>query len=134
MIKYRKGYKYQLAAQAVFSTRIKPDETIHDDFIVLYPSGLCFITSGYSWDGPSGPTFDTLNSMQGSLLHDALYQLMRKELLPGKWRTIADDELGRILKADGMSYLRRSIWVRELKKFGSSAANPANRKKVYIAP
>ena len=95
---------------------------------------MCRITAGYAWDGPSGPTLDTRNSLRGSLFHDAAYQLLRGCFLDQKWRTVADEELGRFLKEDGMWSFRRMMWVRELKKFGGAAADPKNRKPVLEAP
>ena len=56
------------------------------------------------------------------------------ELLEQKWRTVADEELGRFLKEDGMFAFRRWYWVRELKKFGGSAASPLHVKKIKTAP
>jgi hypothetical protein len=41
-------------------------------------SGCGQESKGYAWNGPSGPTLDTRNFMRGSLVHDALYQLMRE--------------------------------------------------------
>lgn len=133
-MKYRDGYRYQLAEDEVFKTKIITGKTAETEFITLNSGGMLFIKSGYAWDGPSGPTFDTKNSMRGSLAHDALYQLIRMELLAPEYRIMADEELGRFLKQDGMWSLRRTIWVRELKKFGGSAADPKNRKAVHIAP
>jgi len=43
--------------------------------------GGLLIKAGYSWDGPSGSAIDTKNFMQGSLVHDALYQLLRENIL-----------------------------------------------------
>jgi hypothetical protein len=43
----------------------------------LDEKGNLFIGSGYMWDGPSGPTFDTENWMMASVIHDALCDLVR---------------------------------------------------------
>ena len=45
--------------------------------------------------------------MRASLVHDVLYQTMRKGELPYKFRIRADLEFRRILKFDGMSFPRR---------------------------
>ena len=59
----------------------------------LNTKGHLIIKRSYAWDGPSGPTIDTKNFMRGSLVHDALYQLMRHEHLSSdEWRAVADLE------------------------------------------
>ena len=64
-----------------------------------HPSRLfCIDRSGmsvqkdYAWDGPSGPTIDTRNSLRASLVHDVLYQAMREGGLPRTFRRRADLE------------------------------------------
>ena len=80
------------------------------------------IYKGYAWDGPSGPTWDTENFMRGSLVHDALYQLLRAGVLPQSARRYADDLLREMCLSDGMSRLR-AWWVwRALRWFGGRAA------------
>ena len=66
------------------------------------------ICMNYAWDGPSGPAIDTDNFMDGSLVHDALYDLMRQGLLSRwKYRRKADKEMRIQCKKDGMSLIRR---------------------------
>ena len=74
-IAYKAGYKYQLKAEYVVQIDIKPAALIDIEYLALTPTGALTIRKGYAWDGPSGPTIDTLNFMRGSLVHDALYQL-----------------------------------------------------------
>ena len=97
-------------------------------------NGYLIIRSGYAWDGPSGPTYDSKNTMRGSLIHDALYQLIRDGLLPFDYWKKADDELYRICRLDGMSWIRARLWIRGLRLIGGSAAKPKNKKGILIAP
>lgn len=133
-IKYHAGYKYQLHETYVVQTHIKPleKEVIHG-FVKLDINGLLTINEGYAWDGPSGPTFDTKNFMRGSLVHDALYQLMREKHLDCGWRPTADEELVRICKEDGMSALRR-WWVLKGVRFGGESSAKWQAEKILIAP
>ena len=85
-MEYRKGYKYQLAELFEIDTPITPSRSLTNEFIVLLPSGKLTISKGYAWDGPSGPTWDTDNSMTPSLVHDAFAQLMRENSLHQRWR------------------------------------------------
>ena len=110
---YKGGYKYQLYETYQLNIRISPPEDIETHFISLDQRGLLVLRKGYAWDGPSGPTIDTKNFIRGSLVHDALYQLMRMELLSHELhRKDADKELKRICIEDGMSSIR-AWWVYE---------------------
>ena len=133
-IKYRSGYKYQLAEQYQVTVSVTPENDIKTDYIELSTEGMLIMKKGYAWDGPSGPTIDTRNFMRGSLVHDALYQLLRNEFIEQKWRDQADEELRRICREDGMSKIR-AWWVhRAVRSGGEPAASPESRKKIHKAP
>jgi hypothetical protein len=135
-IHYRSGYKYQLKKTVTVSTKIRPDEEkVIGRFVKLGTDGLLEIVDGYAWDGPSGPTIDTKNFMRGSLVHDALYQLMREgELDKAKWRRAADEELVRICREDGMTRLRAWWVLKAVRWFADSAASPGGNDPVSTAP
>jgi len=80
-ITYKNGYKYQLYNNYKIKTTIYPKSNITTDFIDLDKNGTLTIKKGYAWDGASGIAIDTCNFMRGSLVHDALYQLMRNDLI-----------------------------------------------------
>jgi hypothetical protein len=134
MIKYRKGYKYQLVDTYRVQVPIRPSVYIKTEFIDLTASGILIIKRGYAWDGPSGPTIDTKSSMRGALVHDALYQLLREGHLNPGLRPKCDDIAYGIWVSDGMFKWRARLWRRELGKFAGFAADPRNKKKVYEAP
>ena len=73
----------------------------------------------YAWDGPSGPTIDTKNSLRASLVHDIFYQAIRNGVIPDSYRRLADKEFRLILKEDEMSFIRRWIWWVGVRIFGS---------------
>lgn len=136
-ISYKEGYKYQLFEEYQTDTPIKIDEDVssNGDYVLLSKEGKIVIKKGYAWDGPSGPTIDTLNFMRGSLVHDALYQLMReKKLIKAVHRDPADRLLQKMCKDDGMCSIR-AWWVYHgVSKFGGSAADSSNIKLVIKAP
>lgn len=134
-IAYKKGYKYQLTKRYTTKIDLKPDNAINTDYIMLTKTGKLTLKKGYAWDGPSGPTIDTLNFMRGSLVHDALYQLMREQHLDnGEHREQADRLLQKMCKQDGM-FSARAWWVYKGLRFGGGpAADPANKKPVTRAP
>jgi hypothetical protein len=132
---YRAGYSYQLADDYRVQIAIRPAAFIRTEYIRLDIDGMLTVCEGYAWDGPSGPTIDTKNFMRGSLVHDALYQLMReKHLDHATHREIADRELARICKEDGMTSIR-AWWVYQGVRFGGGpAADPVNDNPVLTAP
>lgn len=133
-IAYAKGYKYQLHEYSSTHLKYNPHVEIETDYISLNKHGYLFIRKGYAWDGPSGPTYDSKNSMRASLVHDALYQLMRMGFLPSTARVEADKELYHICREDGMSYFRAKVWYIGVRTGAASAAKPKNKKKILIAP
>ncbi len=134
-IKFKSGYKYQITADYEINISVYPENNITTEYIDLNKEGMIFIKRGYAWDGPSGPTIDTKNFMRGSLIHDALYQLMREEHLSAdKYRDIADRLLQNHCKEDGMTSLRAWIVYKALKFGGGPAADPANNKPIKFAP
>lgn len=133
-IAYNDGYKYQLKADYSQQIDIKSDHFVTLDFITLTMLGFLTIKKGYAWDGPSGPTIDTPNFMRGSLVHDALYQLMREEELDNKHRDYADRLLQKICIEDGMCEIRAWFAYQGVHNFGNPFADPANKRPVTRAP
>ena len=133
-MKYKSGYKYQLAGDEEFQTSFRPDEPITTKFITLNTDGKLRIISGYAWDGVSGPVIDRKTNMRASLCHDPIYQLMRMKLLDHReWRK-ADKEYERRLEEDGAWPVTVKIDMLGLKIAGGKAAQPSNRRETKEAP
>lgn len=112
---------------------IKLDENIDTGFIALTTTGELTVKNRYAWDGPSGPTVDTKSFMRGSLVHDALYQLMReKHLDHEKYRKFADDLLKEMCLADGMAKLRAWYVHKLVSMCGAKFAKPTPKPKDEI--
>ena len=136
MIKYQSGYKYQLVEfyKHQLPAEFIPKTTFETPFLRLDTSALLTIRYGYAWDGPSGPTIDTKNFMRGSLVHDAIAQLMRMGLIPQSLRKESDKELRKVCLEDGMSKIR-AWWVyKGVRLGGGPSSSPKNKRKVLIAP
>jgi hypothetical protein len=132
-IEYKTGFKYQLTKTCVYKSVIT-GYNISTRYITLKEDGTLTIYAGYAWDGPSGPAVDSLNFMRASLIHDALYQLIREGHLPPTERYMADKILQYICREDGMSKLR-AWWVFVgVDKFAAGAADPNSKKKIIRAP
>jgi len=86
-IRYRGDYKYQLADGYEINISIKPKTDSKTEFIDLDINGNLKVKKGYAWDGPSGPVIDTKENLRASLVHDALYQLMRHRKLISRTHT-----------------------------------------------
>ena len=138
-MKYYKGsYKYVLAEGVAHKTGIEsggyslPHCSINS-------WGLLTIDAGYAWDGASGPTFDTKSCRRGSLIHDALYQLLRETEF-GKngnrhdtRRYQSDQILRDVCIANGMWKWRANAWFKALRAGGGSSA-AVKVRKVYAVP
>lgn len=134
-IAFRSGYKYQLAKAYIIGINIKPRKDIVTKFIELNKTGKLTVVAGYAWDGPSGPVIDTKENMRASLIHDALYQLMRHEKLNAKsHKDKADKLFKKICIEDGVPKLTAHIFYLGLKLGGKPATDPKNKKKVHRAP
>lgn len=158
-IEYKAGYKYQLLngeysvmlpvepgdeifhynrnTETIFYTEgVKEGDRSHVEigpFLRLWPNGRVVIRRGYAWDGPSGPAFDTKNFMVPSMVHDAIYQLMRNMVLPlDPYREIADEMMFKMCKDRGMCGVRAWWCKRGVRKFGKNAAS--KKRTIYTAP
>ena len=137
MIKYRslRNWKYQLLETYAIQTDIFPDHNLNMDFVSLTTDGMLVISPGYAWDGASGPAIDTKDIMRGSLVHDALYQLMRKGLLDRWHRKAADLMLIKVCREAGMGKLRLWYVYWGLRIFAGRAARLEKEKSnIYEAP
>ncbi len=134
---YIEGMKYQLTQDFTACTNIffEPEKgIIKMRHIKLFPDGKLLIKAGFTWDGPSGLTCDTKSSMRGSLVHDALYMLIRNGKIPGIYRDEADYILNRLCLEDGMWKWRAWAWLRLVQKFAGFAASKDSIRKVKVAP
>jgi hypothetical protein len=88
----------------------------------IWRDGFIRIKEGYEWDGPSGPTIDTDDFMDGALVHDVLYQMIREGHLPMRKRKEADQVLRTLCLVDGMPKWRACYVYYAVRWFGRSAA------------
>lgn len=134
ILRYRslRNWKYQTMALYIHDTPIYGHDC-KTDWIRLNAEGQLVIQPGYCWDGASGLTWDSKCSMRGSLTHDALYQLMRLELLPQSCKAAADRLLRDICIEDGMWPIRAAIWCAGVKCLGGFSCEPGSEPedKIY---
>lgn len=135
-VHYSDGFKYQLRVsfEILLPKAFWVESAIDTDFISLEKSGALFIAKGYAWDGASGPVIDRPSTKRGSLVHDALYQLLRAGLLPQEMRADCDEMFRRLCVQDGVWRWVARAYVRGLARFGSHAADTHNQRPVLTAP
>lgn len=136
-IHYSDGYRYQLrAAHAVLLPELvdlsRPP--IRTPWIELDPDGWMRFIPGYAWDGASGPTYDSKDSMRGSLYHDGAYQLVRMGLLVAEMREAIDKMFHRVCVEDGMFAPRAWLWYHAVRIFAKPATDPAAESPDVCAP
>jgi hypothetical protein len=131
-MKYGSGFKYQLTENFTIQTAIYPEATVEWLFVTLHDTGLLEIRKGWAWDGPSGCTLDTRDSMIAALVHDALYALMQRQLLSWRWRIDADQLFHALLIENGMWSWRARYWYRAVRELGYAFAHKP--KKIRTAP
>lgn len=130
-----KAYKYQLMEDFVFETEIRGYEMFLA-YLKIEKDGRLTVYKGYAWDGASGPTLDTQNAMRGSLVHDALYQLLRENGLPQDMIVPVDKLFRKIIRQDGMSTFRSWYWYQGLRLAKGKAAQKGTQKpdNIYCVP
>jgi hypothetical protein len=131
--KVKRHYKYKTAYDCVYQDKRFENLFITAPFIIIKDSVLT-VKAGYAWDGPSGPTVDTPSFMEGSCIHDALYQLIRMKVLPPAFRAKADDILEEVCVKRGKMWKLRAKWVRwgVGTWFGKQAAKPRPEENKLI--
>jgi len=137
---YEKGYKYQIVEDFKVQLPLTIEKDIEIPFASLSKDGLLWLKPGFAYDGASGPTKDSKANMRGSGIHDALYKMMRLELLSLKWRPLADKLLKEYCIADtkkGYKWaarIRYKAWEWSVGKFARKSATYEGKRKRYIAP
>ena len=71
--------------------------------------GILVLSSGYTWDGASGPVLDTKNFLRASLVHDALFDLLKYGGMPRENLPQVNALFIQLAIEDGVSKLRTSI-------------------------
>ena len=138
---YITGIKYQITRDYATYIPVYPNRKISTDHISLDIDGFLYIKKTYGFDGPSGPTMDLWfpklykKMLRGSLIHDALYELMRHDLLDRKvWRKEADAIFRISCLEDGMVKIRADWCYIGVRIGGYSSSLAKNKRKEEVAP
>lgn len=131
-IKYFK-FKYQLAETVIVHTSIRPKEAIDLKFLSMDKNGVLIIKDGYGWDGSTG-SIDTNTNLPGSLVHDALCELINKGYLNRMYQILADQLFREILEQDGMNPIRVKLHFMAVRKYDKSGLKKYKPKQALEAP
>lgn len=120
---FRRLSKYELDAEVCLQTDIRIPAPLRIEganvpLVELHENGSLIIRPGYNWDGPSGPAIDTSDTMEASLAHDALYDLIHRGLLARSFRKKADLLLRKLAIENGMPKWRANYFYVAVRLFG----------------
>jgi hypothetical protein len=135
-IQYREipRWKYQILSPVAFVVPIYPEVDIATPFINLSSKGVLEIAERYAWNG-ANVISDTEKNMRGSLIHDALYQLLRDGQLDKKWKLVADSVFEWVCVADGTWPVLGAAYEKALAIFGWTALKKDESKPIiFYAP
>jgi len=125
----------QLCSEFRFMLKRAPGYKGEAGFISFDSAGRVTIKPGYCWDGASGPTIDTPDSVCAALGHDVQYELMSANLLPYKvYRPLADLWFYERLLTDGMVQYRAFAWYKAVQVFGGLYGRPGSGPILRRAP
>jgi len=133
---YVEGFKYQLSDKEIsfLIPSLSPYAGVKTDWIEIRAGGLLVLKHGFASDGASGPTIDTPSSMRGSFVHDALFELMRKGLIPRSFFLLANEIIREMCIKDDMWRWRANAWKEMLDRFGHKNVMASHRRQVKYAP
>ena len=117
----RNFWKYENAEDVILSTGLKTEHYYNSPFLLMSCNGILTIRPGYRWDGASAIAIDTANIMLPSLVHDALYQLIREGVLKPDDRQRCDKIMYELNIERGMAKIRASSIYYALRAGGAKA-------------
>jgi hypothetical protein len=108
-----------LLTEFVFQLSAGPGFSGKHGLISFDAKGKFTVSPGYIWDGASGPTIDTSDTVQASLGHDIGYELMGAGIISSdKFKQAFDYWFYEQLIKDGMIQYRAFAWYKAVQVFG----------------
>lgn len=135
MIRYLKDMGYVLSEDHAVQTPIDGADII-DAWWRLFPDGRLIIFAGFAWDGPSGPTLDTKDSLRASLVHDVFCIAMRDGRLDFSRQDAVNNFFRQQCIDAGMPEWRAGLWHLgvEFGDAGNPDQGPDPARTVHEAP
>ena len=119
-VKYRRLYKYETEEDVEYELPVRFPYTLKEaGGWATLEGNILKVKARASYDGPSGPTFDTENSMGPALAHDFLYKVHQDNgVLTFKNRRRCDLCFAKMLQMNQMRGWRFRIWYLAVRMFG----------------
>jgi hypothetical protein len=121
------GYKYTLAKDYSVPLYGFHGVSFAATHFSVEEDGVLTVKAGYAWDGASGPTWDTRDTLTPTLVHDALYQAIRTGMLPEDRRFDVDLEFYRLMRertSSALGHFRAFYFFAGVRLFGWLAIRP----------
>jgi len=133
-IKFNTNKKYRHLLSNDFELDLRQrfkQESRFKEFVSLTKEGILFISMGYAWDGVSAPLIDidSCRNLRASIVHDALYQLMRndQEFETRENKKIADRIFRELCIQDGVKKSTAWIYWAAVSFLGKPGTQPGGR-------
>lgn len=131
---YRAGLRFQVAQDYQLPISILPSKAVYTELISLDEAGNLTIRAGYAWDGATGLPGTPPDLIRGSLVHDALYQLIRSGSISSEYRDQADRILQSIVLEDSGDHAFAEVVYQAVHLLGAPYASADHERPVLEAP
>jgi hypothetical protein len=126
--------KYLVADRYVAIMPFLPPMDIRTEFVDFFADGTLVIREGFNFSA-NWPAINTEDSRRGAAEHDALYWLMKLDLLDRRvYREKVDLRLYEVLREDGMVDFRAWYWYKAVRVGGDDALNSPFPAIKYAPP
>lgn len=128
-MKYKSGYRYKLDDGYYQPLPFGVPHAKVVGWVVIVGHDLG-ISSGYSWDGAStGLPWTPKKWLRPSLVHDALYQLIREGQLPMERRKDADEVFYQLLRENRVNVVLATVAYWAVHLFGNYCLRKGRKTK-----
>jgi len=129
-MRYKSGYRYKLDEAHTQVLPVIVDNAMQIDTWVSIVEDRLVINRGYAWDGAStGLPWTPKKWIRPSLVHDALYQLIRESKLPMERREDADMIFYQLLRENQVSVLLAFPAYLAVRIFGNYCLRKGHKTK-----
>lgn len=129
-MRYKSGYRYKLDEAYLYQLPFSaPNATVRDGWVVVINNQLA-IANGYAWDGAStGLPWTPKKWIRPSLVHDAIYQLIREGQLPMERRGDADQIFYQLLRENQVNVVVANVAYLAVRLFGNYCLRKGRKTK-----
>jgi hypothetical protein len=130
-IAYTHADKFVLGKDAIFKLSFAPQYTVDTSYARFTPDGVLIVKRGFLWSA-NFPAMNTENTRPASLVHDALYELIKDGHLPRKpFKNLADMVMRDVLLECGILDARAWAWYMAVQIGGDNALNAPRPALMY---